>query len=596
MKMKIRTLIFALGLLCGFTAFGAEGILSKVTLMGQTYYRYEVKKGETMYGLSRQFGWDESKLQAWNPNSFSPLDKGTIVYYPCDVSIQPAESALEVSPASKDSPIDKNGFRKHKIAPGETLYGVAKEYGVSIGAIMEANPGVRPNHFQAGAEIRIPAEGTGIESVTQEVRRKAILNFKSIKVKKDDTWRSLAAKYNEPQELLMEANKGITLKKNQYIGIPVVGETVSMETVANRDVREETNEGIEDIYRQIHGIDASSNGEELRIAVLLDEPSSRKDSEYLRGFLTGIDKMKNSGVRIVMKAIDGDSNASDNLAELEAFQPDVVFATAERSLPYWLGDYAKENKVYVVNSFDVKDEQYKSNPYIIQAITPSENFNEEVAEWIRRNHDGYSLVFVGDRDPGDALAEALRQNWDPSKVRERSVSDLTALPLAENGKYLMYSYPVKKADVSEFLNAVEAAMNRQPLATVSVVGRPNWIVYEEALEPKFRKAGVMIPSRFYMDKDRGAGMQFNLAYRQMFDRQLLNSFPVYGAVGYDNATYFINSLGKNGGDVNTLPDAENLVQNTYSFSRPENWSGLLNTATFILRYTPYGGTDKIIVK
>lgn len=44
----------------------------------------------------------------------------------------------------------------HKIAAGETFGKIAKQYGVTVAAILEANPDTNPKRLQIGQEIQIP--------------------------------------------------------------------------------------------------------------------------------------------------------------------------------------------------------------------------------------------------------------------------------------------------------------------------------------------------------------------------------------------------------------------------------------------------------
>jgi len=46
--------------------------------------------------------------------------------------------------------------RKHKVQPGETLSIIARRYGVKLGALMVANPGLNPKRLQVGQSLNIP--------------------------------------------------------------------------------------------------------------------------------------------------------------------------------------------------------------------------------------------------------------------------------------------------------------------------------------------------------------------------------------------------------------------------------------------------------
>lgn len=445
-------------------------------------------------------------------------------------------------------------------------------------------------NFRAGETIRIPASGTGIVMTTETVREDVLKGFREHKVKKEETWNSIARKYGIPADVLREANSGVELKKNIYIGIPVIeSEEVS------RQVVEEDKREIQEIYQDINGINDSTGYNGIRFAVVSGSQTSRRDREIMRGVLMAVDKLKNSGSKITLKMLEG-NNSESVLGELDTFNPTIVMSTAETDFPEWLAKYGNDSRVPVINTLDVKNVDFQSNPYMVQLITTPDYFNEEVANWIFQKYGSYSLVFTGEKDPNDALAESLQSIWDPSRVRSRSVEDLRSLPLNAQGKYLLYSFPTKKADVVEFLDAVNDAKTKTPEAEVTVIGRPNWIVYDEALSEKFHNADVQIPARFYMSKSERNNSEFSLHYRQLFNAAVPNTFPVYSGIGYDTALYFLQGLSDSKGDINAMGRPDGMVQSEFELERPSNWSGIMNRAVFMVRFTPYDSIEKTVVK
>ena len=639
--MKKLTILTAILMLV--TASAMSSTLSKVTVMGKPYYKYQVKKGDTMYGVARLFGWDEKIIQQSNPGEMTTLQKGSMLYYPCDSeeTVQKEDSNNNTSTAGKDGVTHRiergetlssiarmygmtakelqmlnpgagdyikagdllvisdpettsaggnSDVSYHKIQSGETLYGIGKKYNVSVEALLKSNPGVSERNFRAGETIRIPASGTGIVMTTETVREDVLKGFREHKVKKEETWNSIARKYGIPADVLREANSGVELKKNIYIGIPVI----ESEEVSRQVVDEDTRE-IQEIYQDINGINDSTGYNQIRFAVVSGSQTSRRDREIMRGVLMAVDKLKNSGSKITLKMLEG-NNSESVLGELDTFNPTIVMSTAETDFPEWLARYANDTRVPVINTLDVKNVDFQSNPYMVQLITTPDYFNEEVANWIFQKYGSYSLVFTGEKDPNDALAESLQSIWDPSRVRSRSVEDLRSLPLNAKGKYLLYSFPTKKADVVEFLDAVNDAKTKTPEAEVTVIGRPNWIVYDEALSEKFHNADVQIPARFYMSKSERNNSEFSLHYRQVFNAAVPNTFPVYSGIGYDTALYFLQGLSDSKGDINAMGRPDGMVQSEFELERPSNWSGIMNRAVFMVRFTPYDSIEKTVVK
>ena len=639
--MKKLTILTAILMLV--TASPMSSTLSKVTVMGKPYYKYQVKKGDTMYGVARLFGWDEKIIQQSNPGEMTTLQKGSMLYYPCDSeeTVQKEDSNNNTSTAGKDGVTHRiergetlssiarmygmtakelqmlnpgagdyikagdllvisdpettsaggnSDVSYHKIQSGETLYGIGKKYNVSVEALLKSNPGVSERNFRAGETIRIPASGTGIVMTTETVREDVLKGFREHKVKKEETWNSIARKYGIPADVLREANSGVELKKNIYIGIPVI----ESEEVSRQVVDEDTRE-IQEIYQDINGINDSTGYNQIRFAVVSGSQTSRRDREIMRGVLMAVDKLKNSGSKITLKMLEG-NNSESVLGELDTFNPTIVMSTAETDFPEWLARYGNDTRVPVINTLDVKNVDFQSNPYMVQLITTPDYFNEEVANWIFQKYGSYSLVFTGEKDPNDALAESLQSIWDPSRVRSRSVEDLRSLPLNAKGKYLLYSFPTKKADVVEFLDAVNDAKTKTPEAEVTVIGRPNWIVYDEALSEKFHNADVQIPARFYMSKSERNNSEFSLHYRQVFNAAVPNTFPVYSGIGYDTALYFLQGLSDSKGDINAMGRPDGMVQSEFELERPSNWSGIMNRAVFMVRFTPYDSIEKTVVK
>ena len=77
----------------------------------------------------------------------------------------PSELAATAKPAAKPAtkvetkaPASTSGTRTHTMAKGDTLYGLARKYGVSVSAIQKANKITKPESIRDGAKLIIPAK------------------------------------------------------------------------------------------------------------------------------------------------------------------------------------------------------------------------------------------------------------------------------------------------------------------------------------------------------------------------------------------------------------------------------------------------------
>ncbi len=134
---------------------------------------YIVRSGDNLGKIARQFGITVAQLQAWNHLNTHMLKIGRrLVVSPPGItnSIDTANSQKNTPPPVTHRPVNtkppviikKNGNNtkmiKYTIQKGDNFYNIAKKYGLTIDAIIQANPGANPNRLQIGDVILIPVQ------------------------------------------------------------------------------------------------------------------------------------------------------------------------------------------------------------------------------------------------------------------------------------------------------------------------------------------------------------------------------------------------------------------------------------------------------
>ena len=97
---------------------------------GVEYYLHEVKKGETLSAISRAYHVKLDDITGSNFGITDRIQPGDIVKIPVRPKNPSSENAGE------------GGMNYRRVAAGETLYSLAKEYNVSIEEIKAANDGL----------------------------------------------------------------------------------------------------------------------------------------------------------------------------------------------------------------------------------------------------------------------------------------------------------------------------------------------------------------------------------------------------------------------------------------------------------------------
>ena len=625
--------------------------LPVVEVQGKRYYVYEAKKNQTFFNIASEFGWNLEELMGINSKVLSPMEKGTKVYYPCEAAgdVTPLSSSTfdesEVAPISHlvkkgetvysisrlyDVPVEtiyslnpgsREGIKAGEILQvrdketmvsgeknpefyvvkkGDTLYQLARTFNTTVAAILSNNPGISDKNFMAGATIKIPESGEGVKSEIKKVEESKVVGFSSYKVDKKDTWNSISEKTGVAVDDLKDANSSTPkLKSNKIIGIPDVVTDSVYRTFVTEDPRELTLNGVNEIYEDVHGIIPEDIvKKDLKIGIVMAEPSSRKDLDFTRGFLTGIDRLKNENYSITLKVFDGTMQPEALIDSLAGFKGNMIFTTYEKSTPQFFADYALVSQTPVVNTFDLKDESYLTNPYIINILTPSNYFNDEIANHINSRYKGSKLIIVGsDSDTNDLLVSAIEEKWnDGDEIIVSSVSDLRDIKFDDNSSYLIFGNVSKKDDIESLTEEVEKLRDSNILSTFYFIGRPNWIVYDDLLRDKFQKSSVMIPARFYYDKGSDEAARFLADYKRVFNMVPVKSFPMYSTMGYDEALYFLPSIASTGGDLNEFAPSRHSVQSDFELMRLTNWSGLVNPYVYLVKFTPLEKIEKIKIK
>lgn len=610
----------------------ASTSLPVVEILGDNYYYYEVKKGDSLYGICKIFGWDEPTLRKLNPGAVGSLKKGMRIYYPTAGNRQPEQETAASVKVSKDPivhevkrgetvysiskqygvpieiiynahpsaregikagetiiiPQDDSASAKYyfyNIKHGDTLYRVAKSFNTTVADIMELNPGVSESNFQAGAMIKLQPGSDKELRHTEIVEEQQLEGFGNYKVKKGDTWSSIADKTGTKVDELISANNGKELKKNGTISLPTT-KTVEVERVyIEEDPREKTPEGRMELYADINNVDPVFSAENrVNAAILMADPTSTRDLEFLRGMLLAVDGMKNTGIKIDLQTLtEIPDSAMENI--------DIVFNTGDDGISEELAERIKNSKVELVNVFDVKSTRYVDNPSIIQLLPPSAIFNASVANYLLERFGSYDMVFIGRQDGDDAMADDIKQAF---KGKFGTVAFEDFKPVAGK-RYLLYVSEQRKAEVEKALTAIATVAAENPEAEIVTIGRPSWVIFARELNEKLGDANTYIPSRVYFDENAQSAATFNADFERMFGHTPILSFPIYAAMGYDVANYFLPMMASNRGDMSNIISSRDGLQTTFELSRVSNWGGYINNTSVILHVTP-GEISKIVIK
>ena len=110
-------------------------------------FLYQIRAGDTFYAIARAHGMTVDTLRRANPGvNPSSLRVGQLICIP-----------TALAPGVPSQPACPAGATPYIIRRGDTFYGIARRFRVSVAALTSANPGVNPGRLQIGQLVCIPS-------------------------------------------------------------------------------------------------------------------------------------------------------------------------------------------------------------------------------------------------------------------------------------------------------------------------------------------------------------------------------------------------------------------------------------------------------
>jgi LysM repeat protein len=124
---------------------------------------HRVGQKETLYSIAKQYGVTVEDLKNWNNLSNAGLKMGQ------ELLIKDKNADVRtVETKQPETKLPENKAQnRHTVAKGETMYSIARSYGVTVSQLKDWNS-LTSNDLQLGQEIIVAAPGTQITTIKQE--------------------------------------------------------------------------------------------------------------------------------------------------------------------------------------------------------------------------------------------------------------------------------------------------------------------------------------------------------------------------------------------------------------------------------------------
>lgn len=582
MTRALLTLVLAIGLF----AMGARAQEVRV-VEGEKYLVHTVAAGETLYGITKHYAVDLPAVTKANPGAAEGLSIGQVLLIP-----MADRSKKEI----RSAPALEQGALVHTVTKRETLYGIAKQYGVTQEALTNSNPdlsfGLRP-----GMHLRIPvAVSTAAPPAATVPASTDGATFHQVLT--GETLYSLGKLFGTDPEAIKAANNGLPegLKAGLYIRVPKG--TTAKDTVA-----------------PTKPVVGPAPGTLVKVAVLLPFTATASDTsegapagdmskvvnaamEFRAGMAIALDSLQAHGLNAEVRVYDSGTRPS---------QWDVLFRTDEvRGMDLYVGPFhrgALESLVRVAGGAPIvcpvpqSNKVLLGNPTVSKAVGSRTDQMKELARFVMKERNGAKVVLLRPAIPAERDVQALLlRELKASAAGASSPSDsVLALDcgrrdvvglLAKLDPSRMNIVVVPSEDIEFVTAAVTALSGMAGKYKLTVYGMENWKNIPTLDVASLMKLHVHLPANTAIDYQDPRVLAFIGAYRERFR----NEPGEYAFLGYDVILFYLNGLMQFG---RSLPTHLNEVKAEplhmsfkFSGSGPEN--GWCNTSAVMLRYTAEG--------
>ena len=529
----LRSVLSWIFILSSFVFFAQEKSSEIKTISGKKYYIHKVEKGQSLYAISKVYNVDINVILAENDDAIDGLRNGQ------ELKIPVSGAATAIQPIH-GSPIDTIRYNYHKVAKKETVYSICKQYNITEAQLNQWNPSIATAGIKFGQMLIVADKKKNVGTATVLAVDTSIVKISKPKKTKYNIGLLLPFKLNESE--LMDVNNLVQSKSNfpqvQSLAIDfLLGFNKAVDSLKSNDFSVQT------FLYDIDDKDSSKAGvicksaefKALDLIIGPAYPSGFKDvSAYAKSYSIPVISPFTQQSKILFK--------NNNASKVNPSQ----FTMIETLADYCVDSLKSNASVFIVNSGNVKDQQYIKafkQAYIDQLKELNLPVKDSVVEV--RGLGGAKNAYVAGRKNVYVL-------------------------LSNNQVYL-----------TDFVTQLAVFADKKD---ITLAGWQNAITQESIDQDYLNRLSYTFPSQNNLINVK--------AYSNLirnYQTEMSSDPSDYFFQGFDVGQYYLQNLKAQGPDfvnkLDKLPGEGNFLR--FKFYRPDENTGFENKGVYIFKYSNY---------
>lgn len=502
---------------------------------------YKVKRGETLYGLSRKFNTTVDELIRLNPElSEAALQKGQSIQVPGKVEEPEVVEVIDPIDTSVPNPfvmdtvkVDddtsqvvsvefNDSIAEHKVLAHETMYSISKRFMVPIETILKVNNLISTN-LSEGQILKIPLK--------QERIRK--LSVKNVPDKYDPNG-------SEPIEFIQKDRYRIAVFVPFYVD---------------------------------HGPKFSKT-------------VSNYSTQFYMGMSMAVDTLKAMGLNADIQYYDTrrDSATVMKVLNSEGFGgTDLVIGSFFPETQRLLAEYCKQNAVRMVVPVRAETGILEGNRLVYAAIPSDITLMRKMGEYIAQNHVNDRVILVKPKKEEDMpLYEAFRDAYNsadsesPKAALNETTQESVKNLMTRNSKNILI-YPTNNSfHADKFVSTVSRSDFRASKNGIYIYGTKDWVDFKSINNDFKNRYNFRFVSSSHRDYYTDLMMDVNKNFRMRYETDMSK----YAVQGYDILLKMCSEF--------FLEDAPvNLLSSNFDLQQISPADGYENNHIFVIEQEDY---------
>ncbi|MFV0376464.1 MAG: LysM peptidoglycan-binding domain-containing protein [Mangrovibacterium sp.] len=524
---------------------------------------HTVQASETLYSLARRYHCEVADLIRLNPDAANGLRTGMVLKVPVTAG---AEVPLQTN--------DDTTSTQHIVQKGETIFGLAKQYGLSISDLKQANPSLATRGLVEGESIVIPKPAKGAATAVYQM---------GVKDTSAVDYRNHAIPIDGP-EIISNCQPDPTARLQTYH----VALLLPLYLTANDTINQQ-------YYNpEISGeLPPDSAGVK---SVRKIYPRSESFVQFYEGVLLAVDSLKQAGMRLKLHVYDTNQSAvavQSILRKPELRNMNLLIGPVFTELQGPVAEFARTNHIPMVSPLSATGSFELNNPYYYKVNPGKDYLIQQTASYVAEQYPDNQLFVLkmGDYKSTEyaQLVATIREkrSLSPNQALFREynlpaegLSGLKSLLSKEQTNVFIIPSETE-AQVSVAVTNLNRLSEDYPIA---LVGLASFQRFKSIQTEYYHRTHLSVLNPYYIDYQEAGVNHFVRKFRRNF----LAEPNQFSFQGYDIALYFMSALYSHGNNfASCLPTHRAaLTQGEFYFEKASPEGGYMNRGLFMLEYEP----------